>query len=92
MNSANLEKRFRGQARLVRLLLWKVGETTDIDTALESALNQGMITSEDASFLSECMAAEESGRDSETLSIDVTADVIKRLQSCADKLNRADSA
>lgn len=87
-----VERQFRGQARLIRLLLWKIGESIDIDAGLKVAVDAHMIDSEDASFLRECLDAEERDRDSENLSLPVTAETISRLRRCADKLNRADSA
>ena len=92
MEPTGAEKRFRGQARLVRLLLWKVGESTDVGAGLQAAVCQKMISSEDAGFLRLCMDAEERGRDGGSMGMDITADTVARLQRCADKLNRADSA
>lgn len=91
-NANRIERQFRGQARLIRLLLWKIGESTDISAGLKAAVDARMIDSEDATFLQECLDAEERDRDSENLSLPVTAETISRLQRCADKLNRADSA
>lgn len=92
MDTIRLERQFRGQARLIRLLLWKVGESTDIDKDLDAAVSQNMIDPVDAAFLSECLRTEERDRDAERLGMDVTGQTVARLQRCADKLNRADSA
>ena len=94
MADSSLERRFIGQARLSRLLLWKVGDTTDIDACLNVAKDDGMLSEDDASFLLECMSAEETARDSESsdLGIEVDGEMINRLQRCVDKLNRADCA
>lgn len=97
MEEVSLRRRFAGQARLVRLLLWRVGDSTDVDACLQIALGQGMITLDDAAFLRDCMEVEECGR--EALSeedapcgIALDEQLIVRLRRCADKLNRADSA
>lgn len=92
MDSMVLERRFRGQARLVRLLLWKIGESTDVEAALDEAVCRSMIDADDACFLKDCLNAEERDRDSCHVGITVTEDMVSRLQRCADKLNRADSA
>ena len=91
--TSTLDRQFIGQARLARLLLWKVGDSTDIDVCLDKALEQGMIDAEDREFLDDQLAAEEASRDSqhETLS-DFNSDAIARLRRCVDKLNRADCA
>lgn len=92
VDSTVLERRFRGQARLVRLLLWKIGESTDIEAALDEAVRQSMIDTDDALFLKDCLNAEERDRDSDHLEIIVSEDMVSHLQRCADRLNRADSA
>lgn len=92
MATGEVEKRFLGQARLVRLLLWKVGETTEVDACLAQALAQKMITADDAAFLQRCMQAEERAREGEAVGDRATPEAVTRLQRCADKLNRADSA
>ena len=92
MAKTNLQKQFSGQARLVRLLLWKVGDTTDIDACLDAALNQGMIDVDDCAFLTAQMAAEEAARDSGEEIPGVDEETILRLRRCVDKLNRADCA
>lgn len=87
-----LQKRFAGQARLVRLLLWRVGDSTDMDACLREALAAGMISEDDEPFLRQCMDAEEAQRQTGALPLDPDPQMIARLQRCADKLNRADSA
>ncbi len=92
MPQASLEKQFAGQARLVRLLLWRIGDTTDIDECLQVAHDKGMLTADDESFIRDCLEAEESQREGRDLGIELDNDFLTRLRRCADKLNRADSA
>ncbi len=92
MNEASLEKRFIGQARLIRLLLWKIGDTTNIQTGLQVAEEKGMIDHADTSFLLACMRSEEKWRNEGVIERDIDRQTVNRLQRCADKLNRADSA
>ena len=92
MSDTSLNKQFMGQARLVRLLLWKVGNSTDIDICLDTAVEKGMLNDEDADFLLLCMTEEETARESQSPSIDVDGEMILRLRRCVDKLNRADCA
>ena len=89
-----LRRRFGGQARLVRLLLWRIGDSTDIDACLEVASSRGMIEEDDVSFLEGILGLEEAHRSSsyESDELDVSEAMVSRLQRCADKLNRADSA
>lgn len=87
-----MDRQFIGQARLARLLLWKVGDSTDVDACLEAALDGKMISPDDALFLKECMDAEESSRNSGNVPLDVTPDLVTKLRRCVDKLNRADCA
>lgn len=92
VNEVPLERRFAGQARLVRLLLWKVGDTTDVDACLGAARAAGMIDAADEAFLRTCLEAEESQRTAGTLDLRIDRATVDRLQRCADKLNRADAA
>ena len=92
MAAAPLHRQFAGQARLVRLLLWRVGDSTDVDACLRTARSKNMIAQDDEVFLRECLEAEELQREGETVDFAVDADTIARLRRCADKLNRADSA
>ncbi len=87
-------KQFIGQARLVRLLLWRVGDSTDMDACLRAALDAAMITAEDEAFLRMCMDAEERARiEDAPIPAEMATDAsIAQLRRCADKLNRADSA
>lgn len=92
MTNSNLDKQFIGQARLIRLLLWKIGDSTDIPSCLCAAKSKNMIDSNEARFLIECMDAEEASRGDGSLNLDIDKELIGRLRRCADKLNRADSA
>lgn len=92
MPEVPLHRRFAGQARLVRLLLWRIGDSTDIDACLRVAREASMIDGDDEAFLRECLAQEERHRDDDAAAAETTLDVVMRLQRCADKLNRADSA
>lgn len=85
-------RQFVGQARLVRLLLWKIGDSTDINHCLALARESNMIDADDEEFLRECLNMEEESRPNGADSLDVSSDTVKRLRRCADKLNRADSA
>lgn len=62
MAEVSLERQFIGQARLVRLLLWRVGDSTDIDECLRVALESGMLAPDDEAFLRGCLAYEEQHR------------------------------
>lgn len=92
MGDPILQKRFIGQARLVRLLLWKVGDSTDIGACLNAALIGGMIDDDDSCFLLDCMNAEEALRDGGESDFAISDEAVVRLQRCVDKLNRADCA
>ena len=92
MTNGNLERQFVGQARLARLLLWKVGDSTDIDVCIRAASDQGMLTDDDIAFLLESLDAEEHARDGAPVDMDVDQQTILRLRRCVDKLNRADCA
>lgn len=108
MAEVSLQRQFVGQARLVRLLLWRVGDSTDIDECLRVALESNMLAPDDEVFLRECLAVEESQRgegseaaQSATVADDLTntlatfpidTQTIARLRRCVDKLNRADAA
>lgn len=63
MAEVPLQRQFIGQARLVRLLLWRVGDSTDIDECLRVALSSGMIAPDDEAFLHQCLAYEERQRE-----------------------------
>lgn len=92
MDATPLERQFAGQARLVRLLLWRIGDATDMDVCFATAKELGMIDDADERFLRTCLDAEERQRTAGTLDMEPTADTIARLRRCADKLNRADAA
>lgn len=94
MDQLSFEKQFIGQARLVRLLLWRIGNSTDIDTCLAVAKDAHMITEDDERFLWACMDSEERHRNQEASgrSFEIDQATITHLRRCADKLNRADSA
>ena len=92
MEGTSLNKRFAGQARLVRLLLWRVGDTTDIDACMAEARRAGMLTEDDEAFLRGCLDAEERQRERGERAIEPTEETLRRLARCADKLNRADAA
>lgn len=97
MAEVPIERRFAGQARLVRLLLWRVGDTTELDACFAEARAAGMIGEDDEAFLRACLATEEAQRASDgsgapARSMDISEETVARLQRCADRLNRADSA
>lgn len=88
----SLARQFIGQARLVRLLLWRVGDSTDVDACLAVARDAGMLAAEDETFLRACMRAEERQRTEDAEGVEPDEETVRRLRRCADKLNRADSA
>lgn len=100
MAAVPVERQFAGQARLVRLLLWRIGDSTDIDACFAEARASNMIDESDEAFLRACMAYEEAVRDggAETAGtaassdFSITQETVARLRRCADKLNRADAA
>lgn len=88
-----LHRRFAGQARLVRLLLWRIGDSTDLDACFSTAREMGMLADGDEEFLRLCMRLEEDARDDvAALEPQIDQEMVERLFRCADKLNRADSA
>lgn len=87
-----LHRQFAGQARLVRLLLWRIGDSTDLETCFSVAKDAHMISDDDEVFLRSCMELEEDSRDDSARVLDIDRTTIERLRRCADKLNRADSA
>ncbi len=87
-----LRKRFVGQARLVRLLLWRIGSSTDLETCLCAAKQGGMLGDDDVRLLRELLDAEEACRANGAVPIEVDEALVAKLQRYADKLNRADSA
>ena len=62
MAEVSLQRQFMGQAQLVRLLLWRIGDSTDIEACLGVAAEAGMLTADDIAFLRECLEVEESQR------------------------------
>lgn len=92
MAAVPLHRQFAGQAQLVRLLLWRVGDSTDVDACLRTARSKNMIAEDDEAFLRSCLEAEEQQREGAASDLAVDTDTIARLRRCADKLNRADSA
>ena len=98
MAGVPIERQFAGQARLVRLLLWRVGDSTDVDACLAEACASNMIDKNDEAFLRKCMAEEEALRDGGDVEaapdsdFPITQETVARLRRCADKLNRADAA
>ncbi|NHM13466.1 hypothetical protein [Xiamenia xianingshaonis] len=87
-----LRKRFVGQARLVRLLLWRIGNSTDLATCFCAAKQGGMLGDDDVRLLGELLGAEEACRANDAVPIEVDEVLVAKLQRYADKLNRADSA
>ncbi len=88
MAEISLQRQFMGQAQLVRLLLWRIGDSTDIEACLGVAGKAvGVPVEANGNAAAEAVAGCEG---SATLSID--EQLIVRLRRCADKLNRADAA
>lgn len=102
MAAVPLHRQFAGQARLVRLLLWRIGDSTNIDACLTEARASNMIDEDDEAFLRKCLAVEEALRDgsanidaecvANSFDFPITQETVARLRRCADKLNRADAA
>lgn len=93
MAEVSLHRQFAGQARLVRLLLWRIGDSTDLDECFAQVAAMGMLAEGDEAFLRDCLGREEAARGNlEELESCVDEAMVKRLFRCADKLNRADSA
>lgn len=77
---------------MVKLLLWKKAESTDLEYCLKSACNAGLITEKDAEFIRECANAldeVEAGKIPELATDSEVADILQRL---VNKLNAADAA
>lgn len=92
MEGTPLQRRFIGQSQLVRMLLWKIGESTDIEIGLTVAHAGRMLSDDDVIFASRCLAVEELHRVTGQFNIEITEDAVTHLQRLADKLNRADAA
>lgn len=93
MADVPFHRQFAGQARLVRLLLWRIGDSTDLDACFAQAREMGMLDADDEAFVRTCIELEERHRDDmSTLASLVDSEMVRRLFRCADKLNRADSA
>lgn len=93
MTDSSINRRFAGQARLIRLLLWRIGDSTDLSACFVAARASGMLTEDDEDFLRYALDLEETCRDNPAdLGDRVDSETVKRLFRCADKLNRADSA
>ena len=92
MAEVSVEKRFRGSVRLVTLLLWRMGESTDVSVGFAEALGKGMITDDHVSFIRKCMDLDERMDRGEELGEPITIELVDELQACALRLNSADPA
>lgn len=92
MAEVPVDKRFRGSVRLVTLLLWRIGESTDVSVGFAEALEKRMLADEHVAFIKGCMemdAALGAGKDP---GAPVTIELVNELQACALRLNSADPA
>ena len=81
---------------MVRLLLWRIGDSTDVDECLAAAKAAGMIDDDDEAFIREVLETEERQREGSSVGdvaeLPMDKETILRLRRCVDKLNQADSA
>lgn len=92
MAEVPVEKRFRGSVRLVTLLLWRMGESTDVSVGLAEALGKGMINEDHVAFIRKCMDLDERMGSGEDPGEPITIKLVDELQACALRLNSADPA
>lgn len=92
MAEVSIEKRFRGQCRLVKLLLWRQAESTDLDVCFQRTIERGRIDQDDEAFLRDSFALLDQLESGVSLQIEPTNEMVDRLQKCVIKLNSADSA
>lgn len=92
MAEVPVDKRFRGSVRLVTLLLWRIGESTDIEKGFAAAREMRMIGDEHEAFLRECFKVDERMGRGEDPGRPITIELVDELQACALRLNSADPA
>lgn len=86
------DRRFRGQLRLVTLLLWRIAETTDVEEALKVAQSRGMLDEGNVAFLRRCMELNVQLENGTLDPAEITMEDAMELQTCANRLNSADCA
>lgn len=87
-----VEKRFRGQVRLLTLLLWRVGKSTDLDVCFQAAKDLRMIDGSHESFIRACIEAQSAIESGEPATFEVTDDIVDEVAHCVNLLNSADPA
>lgn len=92
MAEVPVDKRFRGSVRLVTLLLWRIGESTDIEKGFAEAHKCLMINDDHERFIRECLEADARMERGEDPGMPLTLDLVNELQACALRLNSADPA
>lgn len=92
MAEVSVEKRFRGSVRLVTLLLWRIGESTDVERGFAEALDKRMINEENRAFIRRCMEMDACLERGEDPGAPVSLELVDELQACALRLNSADPA
>ncbi len=92
MAEVPVEKRFRGSVRLVTLLLWRIGESTDVQKGFAEALDKKMISPDHVDFITKCMAMDAALEAGEELDEPLSMALVDELQACALRLNSADPA
>ncbi|MBR5260476.1 MAG: hypothetical protein IKV48_08450 [Eggerthellaceae bacterium] len=92
MAEVPIDKRFRGSVRLVTLLLWRIGESTDVEKGFADARAMRMIDENHERFIRDCLEVDARMGRGEDPGIKLTIDVVNELQACALRLNSADPA
>ncbi len=92
MAEVSVEKRFRGSVRLVTLLLWRIGESTDVDKGFAEAHDKLMINDDHEAFIRECFEIDKRMERGEDPGRPITLELVDELQACALRLNSADPA
>ncbi len=92
MAEVSAEKRFRGSVRLVTLLLWRIGESTDVEKGFAQARDMRMINDEHEAFIRECFALDLQLEKGEEPEKPISIELVNELQACALRLNSADPA
>lgn len=90
MAEVSAERQFRGSVRLMTLLLWRLGESTDVEDGFSMARELGWLKPEQEQFVRTCFALDKQLEAGEEPSQEITMDMVKELQACTLRINSAD--
>lgn len=91
MANVPLDKRFYGQTRLLKTLLWRQGLSTDLDVCFDYTKKAGFINADDEEFLRTAFEMLDQMDAEVDLDPPLTPEFVDRLQLCVMKLNSADA-